>query len=145
MAQVDDFYILVYQATKQLSRIKKNHKFSSLVFQTLPYTKCTNVKNIFIFRTWIPSIYIYSIYYNKKVCNNMYALVWNYFYVLIIMKTTILQLSKGLCNDTRLGKWSRISRETSFVRLCLARLDVRDMLDQKSVKIKYFGRFWRRK
>ena len=34
-------------ATKRQSRIKKNHKLSSLVFQTLPDAKWTNVKNHF--------------------------------------------------------------------------------------------------
>ena len=43
----DDFYILLYKATKQLSQIKKNHKFSSLVFIAQPNAKYTNVKNHF--------------------------------------------------------------------------------------------------
>ena len=34
------FYTILYGVTKRLSRIKKNHKFSSLVFQTLPDAKC---------------------------------------------------------------------------------------------------------
>ena len=50
----DDFYILLYKATKRLSQIKKN-KFSSLIFQTLP--SALLLKTIFIFRTWTPIVH----------------------------------------------------------------------------------------
>ena len=43
----DDFFILLYKATKRLSQIKINQKFSSLVFIVRPETKCTNVKKPF--------------------------------------------------------------------------------------------------
>ena len=36
----DDFFILLYGAPKPLSRIKKIHKFSSLVFIARPDAKC---------------------------------------------------------------------------------------------------------
>ena len=61
----DDFSILLYKAPKRLSRIKKYHKFSKLVFIAQLDAKCTNVKNHF----HISDLYTYTVYVLTEVCH----------------------------------------------------------------------------
>ena len=88
------FDILLYRATNQLSRIKTNHKFSSLVFIARPDVKCLQCQNPFsYFGLWyLIYIPIYNIqnlwnktYHNKyKQCNKnkvfffAFSILWKY-------------------------------------------------------------------
>ena len=57
----DDFYILLYKATKGHSRIKKIIDFHHQFFKSYQTPSALMLKTIFIFRTWTPNMYSHAL------------------------------------------------------------------------------------
>ena len=72
----NDFCTILYWVTKRLSRIKKNHKFSSLLFQTLPNAKCHKCYKPFSYFGFGFLVYIQEINFHSSLFNNT---VWDFF------------------------------------------------------------------
>ena len=65
----DFLHNIIHRVTKRLSLIKKNHS-SSLLFQTLPDTKCHKCLNLFSYFGLWHLLCIYNLYFIDKIFRN---------------------------------------------------------------------------
>ena len=109
----DDFYILLYKATKRLSQIKKIINFHHQFFKPYQMPSALMLKTIFIFRTWTPIVHMqydvrtYNIYVQSQsyvcvqyVANEIFDILLNAKAQTIMKRPSYIQL---LCSFSLLA------------------------------------------